>query len=364
MLNDPSSIYSGPPPRAEAAHRALERYSWLISLAATGFAGFLIWRFNVTIEGQSLIVSLGVMAFLIAICTVYRRWRPSPVLSNLSGAIAVLYCSIGMAGTISLIGLQYKSSLIDERLATVDRSLGIDLPSTIGWFADHPVSSQLLDVAYRSSFFQLFGLVIALAVVRRFDKLWQLVFVCSLTIVASTTFSVFWPAKGAFAYFDYPSDLLERLPVDAGTYHLAKFEYFRNVPSPVISFANLQGVVTFPSFHCCLVLMTIFAVTGTGWIFGSVLIWNLLVLVSTLPIGGHYVIDLPCGALLWLAATIMSLMLGRRAQTASVQLSEKASAEVEKGLPSRSRGQDFPLASTPLRTRRVPSAGISTVQTP
>ena len=51
-------------------------------------------------------------------------------------------------------------------------------------------------------------------------------------------------------------------------------------------------------------------------------------------------------------------------QRASVQLSENANADVEKGRPSRSRGQDCPLASMPLRTRRVPSAGINTVHTP
>ena len=51
-------------------------------------------------------------------------------------------------------------------------------------------------------------------------------------------------------------------------------------------------------------------------------------------------------------------------QTASVQLSENANADVEKGRPSRSRGQDCPLASMPFRTRRVPSAGINTVHTP
>ena len=41
-----------------------------------------------------------------------------------------------------------------------------------------------------------------------------------------------------------------------------------------------------------------------------------------------------------------------------------ANADVEKGRPSRSRFQDCPLASMPLRTRRVPSAGINTVHTP
>ena len=49
---------------------------------------------------------------------------------------------------------------------------------------------------------------------------------------------------------------------------------------------------------------------------------------------------------------------------ASVQLSEKASALVLKGRPSRSVGHALPLASTPLRDSRVPSAGIKIVHTP
>jgi hypothetical protein len=36
-------------------------------------------------------------------------------------------------------------------------------------------------------------------------------------------------------------------------------------------------------------------------------------------------------------------------QTASVQLSENANADVENGRPSRSRGRDRSVASTPLR---------------
>ena len=49
---------------------------------------------------------------------------------------------------------------------------------------------------------------------------------------------------------------------------------------------------------------------------------------------------------------------------ASVQLSEKASAQVLKGRPSRSLGHGRPAASTPFRVRRAPSAGISNVHTP
>ena len=61
-----------------------------------------------------------------------------------------------------------------------------------------------------------------------------------------------------------------------------------------------------------------------------------------------------------------AVVRGRAAHAyrASVQLSEKASALVLKGRPSRSVGHDLPLASTPLRESRVPSAGIKSVHTP
>src|SRR5260370_40926969 len=48
----------------------------------------------------------------------------------------------------------------------------------------------------------------------------------------------------------------------------------------------------------------------------------------------------------------------------SVQLSEKASAQVLKGCPSRSRFHGWPLACAPFTVRRAPSAGMSSVQTP
>lgn len=288
-----------------------EKCCWLIGIAACGFAAFLISTMGVAIEARSLAPSAGLMAFLLAVHVLYGTWRPAPVLSSMCGAVAALSLSIGAAGIISLVGLRYHFPLIDNKLAESDRFLAIDLPSIIAWFAEHPMLSCLLGIAYDSSFAQLLGLVVLLSILRLEGKLWELVFVCSLTIVASTTISIVWPAIGAFAYFDYSPAIIEELPLKAGTYHLAKFEYFRNALSPVISFTSLQGVVTFPSFHCCLALMTIFATIGTGWLFWIVVGWNSLVLISTLPIGGHYVVDLAGGGLLWLIAVTLAIALGK-----------------------------------------------------
>lgn len=294
-----------------ARYRWTEKCCWFIGIAACGFAAFLISTMGVAVEVRSVALSVGLMAFLVAIYVFYGTWRPAPVLSNICGAIAALFLSIGAAGIISLVGLRYHFPLIDNTLAESDRFLAIDLPSIVAWFAEHPMLSSLLGIAYDSSFAQLLGLVVLLAILRREGKLWELVFVCSLTIIASTTVSIVWPAIGAFAYFDYSPAIIDKLPHNAGTYHLAKFEYFRSAPSPVISFTSLQGVVTFPSFHCCLALMTMFAAVGTGWLFWIVAGWNSLVLISTLPIGGHYVVDLAGGGILWLVGLTLATALGR-----------------------------------------------------
>ena len=46
----------------------------------------------------------------------------------------------------------------------------------------------------------------------------------------------------------------------------------------------------------------------------------------------------------------INILLIETPQTVSVQLSENANADVEKDRPSRSRGQECPLASIPVHT--------------
>ncbi len=208
-----------------------------------------------------------------------------------------------MAGTISLVGLRYHAPMIDAELAGWDRAADIHVPLIVTWAAHHPLCTSVLAFTYDSSLPLLFCLAVLLAIARKFDQLWLLAFVFAATVILSTGISVVWPAQGAFAFFDYPPSLLADLPHGAGIYHLQEMDYFRSERSPVLSLACMQGVVTFPSFHCCVALMAIFATYRLRWLFPVSLTWNALVLISTMPIGGHYGVDLPGGALLWLVAT-------------------------------------------------------------
>jgi membrane-associated phospholipid phosphatase len=89
------------------------------------------------------------------------------------------------------------------------------------------------------------------------------------------------------------------LPENSGVYHLADLYELRSTGHFVIDPFRLQGVVTFPSFHVAMAAMTVAAWRDDRRLRWWMLYFNLVVILSTVPIGGHYLIDLPAGLLCW-----------------------------------------------------------------
>jgi membrane-associated phospholipid phosphatase len=73
----------------------------------------------------------------------------------------------------------------------------------------------------------------------------------------------------------------------------------------VIDLSALQGVVSFPSFHTVLGVITIYALRDTRWLMILVLLLNGTMLVSTLPVGGHHLTDVLAGAGLTFGAILL-----------------------------------------------------------
>ena len=132
------------------------------------------------------------------------------------------------------------------------------------------------------------------------------------TAVGCATISVFIPAAGGFSHFAYPRMFLAGLPPESGVYYMPKFEYYRHAARTDHLDVDLQGIVTFPSFHCCLAPHDRAQPTSKQRrLFSFSLLWNGLVIVSTIPIGGHYVVDLPAGAAIWALAYMLATALWR-----------------------------------------------------
>lgn len=202
-------------------------------------------------------------------------------------------------GVTALAALRLNTPLVDATLASADNIIGLDTSAFVTWVAWKPQISQLLNVAYLSTVPLIFATVIFLAWTRRGTRMWELCLSFAGSGMICALISALLPAAGAFIHYGISRDTLVLLPEGSGLYHLLTFDAYRSGTLSVVDTSHLEGVITFPSFHVAMALMVGYAVRGLRWLSVSAWTWSGLTIVSTVPIGGHYIIDLIAGAAVW-----------------------------------------------------------------
>ncbi|QNP44867.1 phosphatase PAP2 family protein [Sphingomonas sediminicola] len=216
-----------------------------------------------------------------------------------TGVVMILFCGGLGSGLICLVGQTFGLPFVDPALHRADLSMGIDLEAIIRVIAGVRGLPEVLAFAYNSSFPLVFITALSLAHMRKFERAWELCTMFNLCLLVATVCSALVPAAGPFYVLPIPVGVQQLLPAGSGTYHLSHLFALREAKQFVIDPSQLQGVATFPSFHTALALMTAAAWRDVKWMWIPMLGWQALVIVSTIPIGGHYAIDLVAGAACW-----------------------------------------------------------------
>ncbi len=89
-----------------------------------------------------------------------------------------------------------------------------------------------------------------------------------------------------------------------------------------IALENMQGIITFPSYHTVLAVLLVYVYRGQGRIFLGVVILNILMLLSIPVYGSHYFGDMLAGALIALLS--ICLVRAATARSSSAQCSESS----------------------------------------
>ena len=212
---------------------------------------------------------------------------------------AAFVIAMGILGmTFSYLSVSLPLPLRDAELAAIDRALGFDWREFLTVANAHPVIAQMLRAAYRSSGPQLVLLLIFLSVTRRRDRLVEFLAIFAMSLLLTMVGMTLVPAEGAYAFFAPMPAQFSNFGPDSGMWHHATFVALRTQAAPVLDFADAQGLVTFPSFHTILAIITSYAVRDIRYVAVPTATLNLVVVVSTLPEGGHYLIDLIAGGLI------------------------------------------------------------------
>jgi membrane-associated phospholipid phosphatase len=125
-------------------------------------------------------------------------------------------------------------------------------------------------------------------------------------LIISSLFTIpllrIFPVAGAFIGFkDVPTGCVTEVAQAAQAYM-----DLRTHTMSSIDVATLTGIVSFPSYHATSAVLLAYFLRGIRFVFPAAIVFNGVMIVAALPIGGHYLTDVLAG-LVVAAATIYAV---------------------------------------------------------
>ncbi len=289
-------------PDEATASREAPRYlaygaAWAVIAAAVPIAAAILSISGMRLQLTGVVFFALSLAMLSAAHLYYQVKQAHQPLALATGIFAMMFLSSLVSGIICHAGLRLGTPWIDGILDTADRAMGIDTPRLAIWLAVDSGLGQLFNLAYHSTAEITFLVGLWLSFRGQAEQVWELGFCYVFCIIFASTFSALFPAVGAMVYHNMGD--VPGLPFGAGTFHLDAIHYFRSSTNPVFDWNHVNGVVTFPSFHLVMAMLIPYACRNNPLLFWITAIWAVLVAISAICIGGHYVVDLLGGAAIW-----------------------------------------------------------------
>lgn len=213
------------------------------------------------------------------------------------------------AALVSYATQRFCFPLQDHLFSSIDTTIGVDRVGFIRWVDDHPEIAILLRGCYLSMDAQMILPVVVLALMDRVEDLRSYLLAFALSLAATMLVAAFAPAKSAYAFID-PSAFHNVYFI--GHTPLPHLEQLRTQGPLTIDAGSAGGLISLPSFHAVVAVLTLSALRFQKAIFYPLAILCAGTLFSAVTEGGHYVIDVIVGGLLAVAAHIAARRMLRR----------------------------------------------------
>jgi membrane-associated phospholipid phosphatase len=236
------------------------------------------------------------MTILLAGAWILRRMN----LPRLGGCIeaVVLKLAISFAAAIGSVMIAATTlPLVDDKLVRWDAAIGFDWLDLMAWLSTKPWLGHLLDWSYKSLTWQTFLLLPALFIARQEARCWTFLLGWGLALSVTMMIFPFFPAMGPVVYHHVS---LPGIAVRDG--YVDVFLAVRDGTLHEVGVATVRGLVTMPSFHAAAAVLLAWGFAGLPYLRLPFVGLNVVMLLSSIPIGGHYLVDVIAGAIVAAAA--------------------------------------------------------------
>jgi membrane-associated phospholipid phosphatase len=169
---------------------------------------------------------------------------------------------------------------------------------------------SILAPPYNLTIPAFFGSMLVLAWIGNRVEAWRAAFCFVGTLLTTCLIAAFVPAKG-LGMWATPA-LKARLPEQAMRTFWAHFDSFYFGSDPVLRLQVVDGVISFPSFHCIVGFLVLAMWRKNPVTLAIASVWLAIMLLATLPGGGHYFVDLLAGFAVWAAWFVLSRRIEQR----------------------------------------------------
>ena len=275
---------------------------WAIILVVAVSDAILLAETSFRLEASPELRILAGLIALAVVLVICRRWRSFPRithrLAHLTRTVLalVLFTNAAVILNFILTGI-LPLPRWDGALATADHALGLNWLDMYQWLTRHPAIEASAREVYNSLGPEMLILLIALELLGHHNQARAFLLWFMVSGIATIIIGTLIPAAGAFVYY--------HLPVASTTGYVAQWADLRNGTLRTINPFDNQGLVVFPSFHATLAVLCAYAARPLRILKIPLLALNLLIILSSPAMGGHYFIDIIAGIIL--AALTISL---------------------------------------------------------
>ncbi len=270
------------------------------------------------LDPVALLKTLAIGAVPLALSWFYTSKRPEPMLAALLESAAFLVLFTLALAISSYIGTSLGLPLQDGLFDRLDKAMGFDFLDHLAFVAARPDFAALLDYAYMSSMMQVVVVVLALAFVGEIARLRAYMALFALTATATIFIATLCPTIGTYAFYDVADAMLPAFrDPRAGWDQVKHILALRDGSMREIPLNDIRGLVSFPSFHTALAVVTTWAVLRVRYLNVAVAALNFPLLLATPTNGSHYLCDIIVGAGVAFAALRLVSGYERRAPEAT-----------------------------------------------
>lgn len=278
------------------------KIQWSI-VALILFVNFIWIKFSSVFFAYSIKNLIIVFVVLTVLCVVYlfyKKFRPDPKIMMASSS-SLLFLSYGIVmGVLSYLAYTTNEPFIDSTLAAMDSYMGFSSPDIVLMFRKHIIVYNFFIIIY--DIFLIFPCII----ISYFSFLEKSIYLerFLMQFIIGSLLTIFigalLPAAGPYVWYHYsPSPTLQSA--------LDRLYELRN---NIVDISNGDGVITLPSFHTVAALLYAYTFRHEKKIiFIPILILNLLIVFSCLPIGQHYLSDILAGIIVFFVTLVIEQLI-------------------------------------------------------